>query len=264
MLKQRITTSIVLALITGLVFFTFPGPAFALAALLLCLMAIYELMVMYKFDKINQLGFISTFILLALGLYFINYDVSQFIKTIAICTWCFIVPFILIKRPRHFSKIIIGMLAVIVFVPAFYALIILHNILGSPWQILSLMAVAWLADIGAYFVGGKYGRHKLVPQISPAKSVEGAVGGLVCTLLYLFILKFFNLVIYLPDYASVFRFGLILVSASIAGDLFESWLKRVARVKDSGAVLPGHGGVFDRIDSLVAVLAISFVMIRGI
>jgi phosphatidate cytidylyltransferase len=263
MLKQRVITSFALLLMIILIFFAIPDSWFAIAALLLCLMAIYELTTMYKFDKINQLGFIAAFILLALCLYFIHYDVSQFIKTLAICTWCFIVPFILIKRPKHFSKIMIGIFAIVIFIPTFYALIMLHSWLGS-WQLLTLMAVAWVADIGAYFVGRKYGHHKLVPQISPAKSIEGAVAGLGCTIIYLLLLKSFNLAIYLPDYAAVFRFSLILVSAAIAGDLFESWLKRVALVKDSGAILPGHGGVFDRIDSLVSVLAISFVMIRGI
>ena len=263
MLKQRIITSLVLLLITGLVFFVLPKSGFKIGALILCLMAIHELTIMYKFDRINQFGFIGVFVIISLILHFIRYDVSQLIKNLTISTWCFIVPFILIKRPKHFSKPIICLFAVILFAPAFYALITLHSLLGS-WQILSLMAIAWVSDIGAYFVGSRYGYHKLVPQISPSKSIEGAIAGLVFSTIYLLILKIFNLVVYLPNYATVFRFSLILVSAAIAGDLFESWLKRVAHVKDSGLILPGHGGVFDRIDSLIAVLAISFAMIRGI
>lgn len=262
MLKQRIITSVVLLVITYLVFFIIPESAFKIGALILCLMAIHELTIMYKFDRINQFGFIGIFIIISLILHFVRYDVSQLIKNLSICTWCFIIPFILIKRPKFFSKPIICLFAIILFAPAFYALITLHSILGS-WQILSLMAIAWVSDIGAYFVGSNYGYHKLVPQISPSKSIEGAIGGLIFSTIYLLILKIFNLVIYLPDYASVFRFSLILVSAAIAGDLFESWLKRVAQVKDSGIILPGHGGIFDRIDSLIAVLAIAFVMIRG-
>ena len=125
------------------------------------------------------------------------------------------------------------------------------------------MAIARVADTGAYFVGKQFGKHKLAPRISPGKSIEGAIGGLVLVIIYLVILKYFNLADYLITYSMAFKFATILTVISIAGDLFESWLKRVAGVKDSGSILPGHGGVFDRIDSLIAVLAIAFAIIRG-
>jgi phosphatidate cytidylyltransferase len=253
---------VILLIVTGVVLFAAPESLFVAASWLLCLLGIYELTKMYHFDIINQLGLMAVISLMLFMLYFANYDSSQLVRIGAILTWCFIVPILLVWQPKKFSKTTISCLAVMVFIPAFYALVVLHGLFG-PLQLISLMAIAWIADIGAYFVGRRFGKRKLAPSISPGKSVEGAVGGLVLVVIYLLLLKWFNLAIYLTSYAAVFKFALILTSVSIAGDLFESWLKRVAKVKDSGSILPGHGGILDRIDSLIAVLAIAFAMIRG-
>lgn len=263
MLKQRIITALILFVVTGLVLFVVPEPGFAVAAWIMCLVGIYELTKMYKFDKINQIGLMLTSTGLALLLYGIQYDFSQIVRICAVLMWCFIVPSILVWRPERFSHVIISIFALLVFVPAFYALVQLYDLLG-PWRLVSIMAIAWVADIGAYFVGRKFGKRKLAINISPGKSVEGAIGGLVFVFIYLLILKLTTPTVYLYSFGAVFKFGMILTSVSIIGDLFESWLKRVAKVKDSGTILPGHGGVFDRIDSLVAVLAVAFALIWGI
>jgi phosphatidate cytidylyltransferase len=125
----------------------------------------------------------------------------------------------------------------------------------SPWLLLAAMALVWVADIAAYFAGRAYGRRKLAPAISPGKTWEGAIGAVAAVLVYgLAVMAFAG---GLPS------FGLLLVSAlalvlltamSIVGDLFESLMKRQAEVKDSSQLLPGHGGVLDRIDSLTATL----------
>lgn len=262
LLKQRAITAIVLLGLTYLWLFLAPSIIFAFISWLICALALYELSQMYKFTRIWQFILLTVLSLQVALLYFSNYEFSGFIRITAIATWCFLVPTILIWQPKYFPKFVVAIIGLLLLIPAFYALITLHRIFGA-WQLVSIMAVAWVADTGAYFVGRGMGRHKLAVLISPGKSIEGAIGGLLIVILYLLILKYFNLTIYLYSYTALLRFGIILTIASVIGDLFESWLKRVANVKDSGRILPGHGGILDRIDGLIAVLAVSFAMLYG-
>ncbi len=262
MLLPRISTALILlAIAAGILFYT-PAHIFSAAAWLLCLLAIYELTKMYRFTQWQSIATAIIATAIAIAIAVSAHDCSQVIRIIAVVTWCFMVPLILIFTPRKFPKLAIMIFALMLFIPAYYSLTVINALFG-PWQLVSLMAVAWVADTGAYFVGKSLGKHKLAPRISPGKSIEGAIGGFALVVIYLLILKYFNAAIYLPKYGTVFKFAFILTAISIVGDLFESWLKRVAQVKDSGTLLPGHGGVFDRIDSLIAVMAIAFAIIRG-
>lgn len=127
--------------------------------------------------------------------------------------------------------------------------------------VLSLVVIVWVADIGAYFVGKAVGQHKLAPSISPGKSWEGAVGGWVLVLLYGIVLSEFTLFSATFPYSLKAEWGwlglllvlTVLTVVSVLGDLIESQLKRRADVKDSSQFLPGHGGVLDRVDSLIFV-----------
>lgn len=141
-------------------------------------------------------------------------------------------------------------------VPTFAALVCLHQSEGNgPQLVLTLLVLIWSADTGAYFVGKKYGKNKLAPLISPGKTREGAKGALVVTAVVAFIaalllgLSFWQLIFFLI-------LSQLVVIFSIGGDLLESVYKRRAGVKDSGQLLPGHGGVLDRIDSLMAASAL--------
>ena len=135
----------------------------------------------------------------------------------------------------------------------------------SAVYLFSVMALVWIADIGAFAAGKAYGRHKLAPSISPGKSWEGAIGGWVAVLL---IAGLSTLIPQLGDTFAVHlqaRFGwagfvavmTLMVVASVVGDLFESQLKRRAGFKDSSNLLPGHGGVLDRIDALIPALPLA-------
>ena len=262
MLKHRIITALILFGLVVIDLFYASAQVFAASAWLMCLLALFEMTKMYRFSVRQTIIFLVIATIITLSIHCIKYDLSQIIRIIAVITWCFAVPLVLIFTPKKFSKLSIAIFGLLLFIPAYYALTVLNALFG-PWQLISLMAIAWVADTGAYFVGKNFGKHKLAPQISPGKSIEGAIGGFIFVVIYLAILKYFNFASYLPKVDTIFKFAFILTAISIIGDLFESWLKRVAQVKDSGNLLPGHGGVFDRIDSLIAVMAISFAIIRG-
>ena len=137
-------------------------------------------------------------------------------------------------------------------VPTFASLVFLHQSESNgPALVLTLLILIWSADSGAYFVGRKFGKNKLAPLISPGKTREGAYGALGVTALVALIAA---IILDLSFFQSLFFIILsqFVVIFSIGGDLLESVYKRTAGVKDSGQLLPGHGGVLDRIDSLMA------------
>jgi len=135
-------------------------------------------------------------------------------------------------------------------VNTWFALVFLHGAQQfGPGYVLFLLALVWLADSAAYFAGRRWGRHKLAPSISPGKTREGALGALLLALV------FSLLGAWLLGFQPWPVFVLVSMGASvfsIIGDLFESMAKRQHGIKDSGSILPGHGGVLDRIDSLTA------------
>ena len=130
--------------------------------------------------------------------------------------------------------------------------------LTRPPELLAVLILVWIADTAAYFVGRGFGRHRLAPSISPGKTWEGAAGGLIGALAYAIICgTFIEGLAWAPYLAA----AALLAVLSIVGDLFESAAKRQAGVKDSGALLPGHGGLLDRIDSAVATLPLAALLL---
>lgn len=136
------------------------------------------------------------------------------------------------------------------------------------FYIISLLMVIWVADIAAYFVGRKFGRHKLAPAISPGKTREGALAGIVGVVIWILASAQWSgsfgadLIIRWGLFGTIL-IAILLAIFSISGDLFESLLKRRAGVKDSSRLLPGHGGVFDRIDAVVAVVPLAYLLTEG-
>lgn len=153
-------------------------------------------------------------------------------------------------------KLLAGSLAA---VPAWAALVWLHQLPehGPRWALFAVMLV-WAADTGAYFVGVRMGKHKMAPRISPNKSWEGFCGGLAgASLVAVFAVKLLGLG--WDDLPVLVFLTIVAAMMSVAGDLFESLLKRHSGHKDSGRLIPGHGGMLDRLDSLLAALPVFMV-----
>jgi len=145
---------------------------------------------------------------------------------------------------------------VFVVFPAWVAIISIHTRLpNGPWWTLLALFIVWVADIGAYFSGRAFGKRKLAPQISPGKTWAGAYGALVAGVL-ITLLGGWLLDVRGASLLALAVLAIVTVAASIVGDLLESLMKRHAQVKDSGTLIPGHGGLMDRLDSVFAALPV--------
>jgi phosphatidate cytidylyltransferase len=143
-------------------------------------------------------------------------------------------------------------LGLVILLPTWAALVTLHG--RSPLLLLAVMALVWVADIAAYSAGRAFGKHKLAPSISPGKTWEGVAGAVVGVLVYGMVVAPFLPVVQNLDRVVLAGCLLLLTALSIIGDLFESMAKRQAGMKDSSQLLPGHGGILDRIDSQTSTL----------
>lgn len=167
--------------------------------------------------------------------------------------WVIAVPVLLRLSHQVQSVSLLMLMGWLVLLPTCLALYQLRAI--DPWLLLGFMGVIWVSDSAAYFVGRSFGKHKLAPEISPGKTWEGVAGALGAVFCYALI---WGQMIE----SNILAIGLILLSLvltglGILGDLFESLMKRQAGVKDSGNILPGHGGILDRIDALTSTLPVA-------
>lgn len=255
MLKSRIITALILAPITLGSVFLLPSPWFAAFIGLVVLMGAWEWTAMMRLMRFSQRIAYVLFLLLILLLtskYLIEYQVVIF--SIAVCWWL-IATALVIVYPRFTlswrNKLSKGVIGLLVLLPTWLALVQVRELAAGPWLILYLFLLVWGADTGAYFAGKRYGKRKLMPRVSPAKSWAGVGGAVATVLLVSFAAKPYF------DFADntllgIYLLALLVVFASVVGDLLESMFKRHCGIKDSGRLLPGHGGVMDRIDSLTA------------
>ncbi|HSX20924.1 MAG TPA: phosphatidate cytidylyltransferase [Gammaproteobacteria bacterium] len=151
-------------------------------------------------------------------------------------------------------------IGIIMFVPAWLAFNTLHAQRSGPVLVLLGCALIWGADIGAYCFGKLWGKTKLLPEVSPNKTWAGLYGGLFTACIIISVYY----IIYKPPFTIVEALGVALITFTFAviGDLFESMVKRIYGVKDSGSIIPGHGGMYDRIDSMLAAFPVYFLCIQ--
>lgn len=180
------------------------------------------------------------------------YDVVKLLLVAsATLFWLLGAPVFLWSGRKVNQKWLMAILGLLLLLATWLALVGLHRI--SPWVLLSVLVTVWIADSAAYFAGKHFGRNKLAPTISPGKTWEGVAGAILAVSVYGYgLCYYFNLTAWL-----VLGMALLVVF-SVIGDLFESLLKRQAGVKDSSQLLPGHGGVLDRIDGLIPTLVLTF------
>jgi phosphatidate cytidylyltransferase len=169
--------------------------------------------------------------------------------------WLVVVPAWLIAGWKVRQPVLMALTGWALLIPTGLAMLDLR--VASPWILLFVMGLVWVADIAAYFAGRKFGKNKLAPSISPGKTWEGVAGALLGVSVYVLLVWSFS-----PYFAQEVMPMLLLaawwwVGLAVIGDLFESAVKRQAGVKDSGTLLPGHGGLLDRIDALTSTLPLA-------
>jgi len=180
---------------------------------------------------------------------------------LAVIWWCVAFVWILIPTLASQKNNLVVLLklfvGVLVLTPSWYALANIHSLTGDgPVWLLYGLVLIWIADSGAYFAGRAWGKHKLAPVVSPGKTWEGAMGGFVLVAIYAWVSSVWWLPVNAPQQYLFIGLSMALVPVSILGDLLESLMKRQSGIKDSGNLLPGHGGVMDRIDSMTAVMPV--------
>lgn len=181
---------------------------------------------------------------------------------LAVFFWVLLAPSALHFHWRLRQPVIGSVVGWLVLVPSWLAATALQR---EPLLLLLLLGAVWIADTAAYFTGRRFGSRKLAPRVSPGKTVEGLIGAYCAVLIYaMVVLRLFRPETGLAGYLALLVFGFILTSLSVEGDLFESWFKRQAGAKDSGDLLPGHGGILDRIDSVTATLPFAVLFFAGV
>ena len=271
MLKERILSAVFLLFIF-LVSFLSKNPLYFLAIVFIVSgILLYELGVILKLKSLALVIYwilsltpiIFFYLLIFLNISYFNHGVKIFlinflilISWVSLIFWFVLVP-IDIKYKKISSNIKFQ-----IFYGYFLVtpMVLVTSIVFTQNKTLILIPfiMIWIADIGAFFIGKKLGRNKLAKIISPGKTIEGAIGGFICNIICAFILAYFFAVSF---YIMLF-FATVITGLSIFGDIYQSFLKRQANLKDSGSIIPGHGGLFDRLDSFCPTLPVFFLVLN--
>ncbi|WNZ55138.1 phosphatidate cytidylyltransferase [Microbulbifer sp. MKSA007] len=267
MLKQRIITALVLLALFMGVLFLLPMQWFSLIFVAVILLAGWEWANLSNLNRALRVVFLAalglTLMVTAQYVFSMNFDdpdIDRGRQILAVACGWWALAFLWVQSYPSSAALwgnrwVRGLIGLVVLVPTWLSLVVLRGLDHGAWLVLYVVAIVAAADVGAYFVGRKFGKRKLAREVSPGKSWEGFFGGLgACLILalvtsYLFELPLKNTVL--------FTFGVLVTAlASVIGDLVESMFKRHRGIKDSSHMLPGHGGILDRIDSLSAALPV--------
>ena len=265
MLKQRVTTAIILLVLFLSALFFLPTPGWILLVIVMVMQGTSEWARLAKLsgNAANGYWWLTLAMMVGIALLDNNHALPHLpVYAVSVLLWLVVVPAWLLIGWQVRQPLLMALTGWALLIPTALAMMDLRA--ANPWWLLGVMGLVWVADIAAYFTGRKFGKTKLAPRISPGKTWEGVLGALLGVAVYV------PLVIWLGGLPGAAYEALpvptlaawVLVGLAVLGDLFESAIKRQAGVKDSGALLPGHGGLLDRIDALTSTLPLAaFVML---
>ena len=270
-MKQRLLSAAIGLMVLFVVLFFYQTWVFNTAIALIAGLAVYEL--------IHATGYVKSPLVLAASLvYGVSIPFYQEISSrslffyVTLAYLVFLLSLLLFLHQKiQFTEIAAAAFLSLVVPLAFAILIYMrdHSNAGLFYTMLAC-AAAWVNDSAAYFVGRKLGKHKLCPLISPNKTIEGAIGGVFFSILF-FVLLCLGYVLYSGSQGTSLRFsygaallnGLVCAVVAIGGDLLTSVIKRQTGIKDFGKIMPGHGGIMDRFDSLILVIPALYLLLRA-
>jgi len=266
MLKSRIITAAVLLAMLLLALFLLPPLLWAGLIVLMVMQGATEWSRLSglagRAATVYWLLSVSMMVVLALAdLYMapdMRFGIQLVVYSVSALLWLVVVPSWLIAGWKITHPGLMALVGWAVLLPTGLAMLDLREITPAPWLLLFVMGLVWVADSAAYFAGRRFGKNKLAPSISPGKTWEGVTGAIFGVSIYVVLVWSFS-----PLFSERQILPALLLTAwwwvvlAVIGDLFESAIKRQAGVKDSGALLPGHGGLLDRIDALTSTLPLA-------
>ncbi len=258
MLKHRVITAVVLiAAFLGTLLFAAP-PVFCIFSEIVVLWAAWEWTLLMGLKKVAyRLVYVLFLFAVMQGIFFVSVPMTicEYAFYFTLLFWLLTIPLIALYPRALFWKkslLVQGAMGMFVLVPCWFAINFIRVVnINGQYLLLYLFVLIWSADIAAYFIGQKWGRKPLAPQVSPGKTWVGVYGGIFVALLVTAATLYWVNVPY-AMWPYTLALTLITILFSVVGDLFESMFKRSEGLKDSGKLLPGHGGLLDRIDSLTA------------
>jgi len=261
MLKQRVITASILFALFLAALFGLPTLGWQGLVLVVMWQGAVEWSRLSGLSGRTAIAYCLLMLAMMAGMLWFDYNLAQEQQTmlhlawyvLAVLLWVFVVPAWLIAGWRPQNVWLMGAVGWVVLLPTGLAMLDLRAY--SPWLLLFVMTVVMMADTAAYFTGKRFGKNKLAPAISPGKTWEGVAGAMLGVTLYVVIVAGASgMLKHYPVFLGIIVAGWWWVALAVIGDLFESAIKRQAGVKDSGALLPGHGGLLDRIDALTSTL----------
>lgn len=268
MTRNRIITALAILIVLLPIFLFVQIETFSFLLLPIVAMAAWEWARLLKFSVKHALLYCLA-VLLAIPMMWSNALLAPTLVLCAIFFWVIYVPYALysgVHTIKSGERIFLMLMGIAVLCTCWLGFVGARQY-GTSY-LLSLLAVIWMSDIGAYFIGRAWGKHRLAAQISPGKTIEGALGGTLLSLIFVILLTlsnkleptFLGTAVARHGWISAVLLTILTISTGIIGDLFESLLKRQANMKDSGHFLPGHGGILDRIDALLPAIPLALLL----